>query len=56
MPPPFLLGGWAEPLTKFSKEGEGGLAGPQLLFRNGGKERGDSFQGDGLQFLHKKYF
>ena len=52
-PFPFLLPGLGgervEPPTKFSKRGLG-LTGPQLLEGVAGKEGGDFFQGEGLQF------
>ena len=43
--PPFLLGGWTSNQI-FKKEG---LTGPQLL-----EKMDDLFQGNGVQFLHKK--
>ena len=52
-PPLFVGGGRVEPPTKFSKRG-GGLTGPQLLKGGCWERGGDFFQGEGVQFSHKK--
>ena len=43
------VGGGVEPPTKFSKRGLDRTS----TFRVAGKEGGDFFQGEGLQFSHK---
>ena len=49
-PPHFCRGVWAS--NQIFKKG-GGLTGPQLLEGGCWERRGDFFQGEGAQFLHK---
>ena len=51
-PPPFCRGRRVEPPIKFSKKG--GLTGPQPLEGSCWERGGDFFQGEWLEFSHKK--
>ena len=56
MSPPFSVGlgeGGVEPLTKFSKQEEGGLTGPPFLEGSCWERGGDLFQGEGCNFYIK---